>query len=234
MVKRSRMVGGFRGLLVASLALATAGCFVFASQSPRPDAKAVTGPAPYVETCAMCHAGPTITRYAESRHTAEGIRCGQCHTPGDHPDFAQPVADGKCGGCHQAQYEQTLGSKHFASRAQRPLDSDRAARASLRKEGFTAPTAPTRHFVGDASSGEMGGRLCAACHYDEHRLGLGPVKRENFCVGCHGDRQKHFGELAVAGQNRCLMCHTRVGETVAGQTVNTHRFAVPGRGSSGQ
>ena len=222
------MVWGRRSLLVASLGLATAGCFLVSSQSSRPDPKAVTGPAPYVETCVDCHAGPTIARYAESRHTAEGIRCGQCHTPGAHPDFSPPVQDGKCGGCHQAQYQQTLASKHFAGRVQRPLDSDLAARASLRKDGFTAATATARHFVGDSSTGDMGGRLCAACHYDEHRLGLGPVKRENFCVGCHGDRQQHFVELAAAAQNRCVTCHTRVGETVAGQTVNTHRFAVPG------
>jgi hypothetical protein len=35
--------------------------------------------------------------------------------------------------------------------------------------------------------------------------------------------------MAVAGQNYCLTCHTRIGVTVSGQTVNTHRFAVPGR-----
>jgi hypothetical protein len=214
---------------VAALGLASAGCFVLSSpQSPRPDPKAVTGPAPYVEACATCHAGPTIARYAESRHTAEGIRCGQCHTPGAHPDFSEPVRDGKCGGCHQAQYEQTVASKHFASRVQRTLDGDRTARASLRRDGFTVPTGTTRHFAGDSSSGEMGGRLCAACHYEEHRLGLGRVKQANFCVSCHGDRQQHFAELTAEG-NRCVVCHARVGVTAVGQTVNTHRFAVPGR-----
>ena len=223
------MVGALQSFLVASFGLGIAGCFLVSPQSPRPDSRAVTGPAPYVETCASCHEGPTIAHYGESRHTAEGIRCGQCHTPGDHPDFSQPVQDGKCGGCHQAQYQQTLGSKHFAGRVQRLLDSDRAARSSLRRDGFTASTGTKRHFVGDSASAEMGGRLCAACHYDEHRLGLGPVKQETFCVGCHGDRQQHFAEGATAGENRCLVCHARVGVTVAGQTVNTHRFAVPGQ-----
>jgi hypothetical protein len=70
--------------------------------------------------------------------------------------------------------------------------------------------------------------LCAACHYDDHRLGLGPVQQPNFCVGCHRDREQHFAGPTASGQNRCVMCHVRAGETVAGQVVNTHRFAVPG------
>jgi len=220
-----------RSLLVASLALAMAGCFLMSRSPQRPDSKAVSGPVPYVENCAACHAGPTIAHYAESRHAAEGIRCGQCHTPGGHPDFSQPVGDGKCGGCHQPEYQETLASKHFASRLQRALDSDRAARASLRRDGFTAPTATGRAFVGDSVSGELGGRLCAACHYDEHRLDLGPVERANFCLGCHADRQQHFAGPTPDAENRCVTCHVRVGKTVAGQVVNTHRFTVPGTDS---
>jgi hypothetical protein len=222
-----------RSLLVSSLALAIAGCFLMSRSPQRPDSKAVSGPVPYVENCAACHAGPTAAHYAESRHAVEGIRCGQCHTPGAHPDFSQPVGDGKCGGCHQPEYQQTLASKHFAGRLQRALDSDRAARASLRRDGFTAPTATGRAFVGDSVSGELGGRLCAACHYDEHRLGLGLVQRASFCGGCHGKREQHFSDGSPAAQNRCVTCHVRVGVTVAGQVVNTHRFAVPGTEDAG-
>jgi hypothetical protein len=217
-----------RSLLVSSLALAIAGCFLMSRSPQRPDSKAVSGPVPYVENCAACHAGPTTAHYAESRHAAEGIRCGQCHMPGAHPDFSQPVGDGKCGGCHQPEYQQTLASKHFARRLQRSLDSDRAARASLRRDGFIASTATTRVFVGDSVSGEMGGRLCASCHYDEHRLGLGLVRRASFCGGCHSQRQQHFPDGSPDAHNRCVTCHVRVGATVAGQVVNTHRFAVPG------
>jgi hypothetical protein len=223
-----------RCLTVSSLALAIAGCFLMSRSPQRPDSTAVSGPVPYVENCAACHAGPTLAHYAESRHAAEGIRCGQCHAPGTHPDFAQPVGDGKCGGCHQPEYQQTLVSKHFAGRLQRSLDSDRAARASLRRDGFTAPTATGRAFVGDSVSGELGGRLCAACHYDEHRLGLGLVQRASFCGGCHGKREQHFSDGSPDAQNRCVTCHVRVGVTVAGQVVNTHRFAVPGTEDAGQ
>ena len=205
-----------------------AGCFLLSRSPDRPDSKAVSGPVPYVETCAECHSSPTVAHYAESRHAAEGIRCGQCHTADGHPDFSRPVADGKCGGCHQPEYQQTLASKHFAGRLQRALDSDRAARASLRADGFTAPTATARAFVGDSTSGQMGARLCAACHYDEHRLGLRPVQRANFCAGCHGTREQHFPDGSPDTPNRCLTCHVRVDTTAAGQVVNTHRFAMPG------
>ena len=221
-----------QSVLVVSLGFATAGCILMSRSAQRPAPNAVSGAVPYVENCVTCHAGPTTVRYAESRHAAEGIRCGQCHAPGGHPDFSQPVGDGKCGGCHQAEYQQTLLSKHFAGRLLRLLDSDRAARASLRRDGFTAPTAQGRRFVGDASSAELGGRLCAACHYDNHRLGLGAVQRASFCVACHGDRALHFPDVATDPQNRCVTCHVRAGETVANQIVNTHRFAVPGTGDS--
>jgi hypothetical protein len=234
------MKRGFGGawLVPAALALfvvaAAAGCILI-SGAPRPDATARSGVVPYVEDCVACHAEPTAVHYAESRHAAEGIRCGQCHTPGGHPDFTQPIRDGKCGGCHQAQYQQTLASKHFTGRLQRPLDADRDQRTSLRGHGFTEPPPAgtphpetARRFIGDSASGPLGGRLCAACHYDEHRLGIRAVQRENFCIDCHGDRQQHFADTASAGQNRCVTCHVRVGETVAGQVVNTHRFARPG------
>jgi hypothetical protein len=212
--------------------LGAAGCFLMSSTGDRPDPKKISGVTPYVEDCVACHASPTAAHYLESRHATQGIRCGQCHTPGGHPEFSQPVRDGKCGGCHQAQYQQTLASKHFASRVQRSLDNDPAARSSLRRDGFTSPMDTARRFVGDSSSGAMGGRLCAACHYDEHRLGLGPVERADFCAGCHGTREEHFADPTAGGQNRCITCHVRVGETVAGQVANTHLFAIPGAGTA--
>ena len=224
-----------RALLVAALALASAGCFLAPWSPPRPDPAApVSGPAPYIEGCENCHATPVGAHYAQSLHAAKGIRCGQCHTPGDHPSFTQPVRDGKCGGCHQPQYQEILASQHFATRDLRALDDDRTARKALRLQGFTAATAGGRHFVGDASSGALGGRLCAACHYDEHHLGLGAVQRADFCTGCHAGREVHFPIPTPGLTNRCVLCHVRAGQTVSGQVVNTHRFARPGAAGDGQ
>jgi len=228
MNRRSAVAWAARALLVALFALASAGCFLAPGSPPRPDsAVAVSGPAPYVEGCQTCHAAPIGAHYAQSLHMAKGIRCGQCHTPGGHPNFTQPVGDGKCGGCHQPQYQETLASKHFATRDQRVLDADRAARRALRLEGFTVATAEGRRFVGDPSSGELGGRLCAACHYEDHRLGLGAVQRADFCAGCHAGSEEHFPTPTPGSTNRCVECHVRVGKTVSGQVVNTHRFAKP-------
>jgi hypothetical protein len=232
--RRFRTAPLVQNLLIALPALAIAGCFLGSPAPRRPDPTLVFGPAPYVENCATCHAGQTIAHYAESRHAAAGIRCGQCHMPGGHPNFSQPVRDGKCGGCHQSEYQQTLVSKHFASRLQRSLDSEVTARRSLRRDGFTAPDGNARRFVGDSLSGELGGRLCAACHYDDHRLGLGAVQRANFCVGCHRDREQHFADGSPDVQDRCVTCHVRAGTTVFGQVVNTHRFARPGTEDAGK
>ena len=221
-------------LLLAPITLATAGCFLVSGSSPRPDSTGpVSGPAPYVEGCQACHAAPVGEHYAQSLHTPKGIRCGQCHTPGDHPNFTQPVRDGKCGGCHQPQYQETLASKHFATRVQQALDADQAARKALRREGFTVATAQGRRFAGDSSSGQLGGRLCAACHYDDHRLSLGAVQRADFCTGCHAGREEHFPGATPGLANRCVECHVRVGKTASGQVVNTHRFARPGEESAG-
>ena len=218
---------------VLLFSVALGGCFLVPSPT-RPSSQPVSGPPVYVEDCATCHKAQAAGPYAASVHAAKGIRCGQCHVPGTHPDFTQPVRDGKCGGCHQPQFQQTLASKHFTNRGQLPLDSDRAAREALRREGFVVAEAGGRKFAGDAASGDLGGRLCVACHYDEHRLGLRAVQRTNFCVGCHTDRDDHFPADTADPTNRCISCHVRVGETVTGQVVHTHRFAMPGSDGGGQ
>jgi hypothetical protein len=218
-----------RAVLLASLAIALGGCFVVSWLPGRRDTPAsVSGPAPYVEGCERCHAAPA--GYAESVHAATGIRCGQCHRPAGHPDYTEPVRDATCAGCHQAQYEQVVATMHFATRDQRPLDGDRAARKTLRLEHFVAAGAETSRFVGDASSGALGGRLCAACHYDEHRLGLATVRQPTFCAGCHPAAELHAPVPSSAPTNPCMQCHTRIGTTARGQVVNTHLITRSGVG----
>jgi hypothetical protein len=214
--------------LVGAIVVALGGCFVVPGSPDRPDPSALSGPVPYVEDCQACHGARIDKSYAQSLHAAMGIRCGQCHSPEGHPDFKWPVEDGKCGGCHQPQYQQTLESRHFASRDLRALNDDRAARVALRREGFTVAQSVGRRFVGDSSPGPLGGRLCAACHYDEHRIGLRSVLTAESCTGCHTGRDDHYPSETLSVSNRCVECHVRAGETVTGQRVNRHRFAVPG------
>ena len=216
------------GLFCAAAALVLGGCFLAQRGADRPDPAAVTGTPVYAERCDTCHAARVGAHSTEGPHAARGIRCGQCHRPEGHPDFAQPVQDATCAGCHQPQYQQVLESRHFATRQQQVLNADRAARVSLRREGFVAATPSGPRFVGDSAAGDLGGRLCAACHYDEHRLGAAAVQRELSCTGCHANRDDHYPMPASGETNRCVQCHMRVGATASGQPVSSHRFAVPG------
>ena len=126
------------------------GCFLAPWSPERPPSDLVSGPAVYAEGCERCHEARVGKRYAESLHAALGIRCEQCHAGGNHPDFA-PTRDATCAGCHQPQFQQTVTSKHFASRVQHPLDGDRPARVALRRGGFTTGGTDARKFVGDAA-----------------------------------------------------------------------------------
>jgi len=218
-----------KALLLAPIAFAVGGCFLVSWLPGGRDATTpVAGPAPYAEQCQSCHPAPA--GYAQSLHSAKGIRCGQCHRPAGHPDYTQPVRDATCGGCHQPQFEQVLATKHFATRDLRALDGDRAARGLLRREHFTAPSADGRRFVGDWSSGALGGRLCAACHYDEHRLGLGAVRQPEFCVRCHAAPQLRTQAPPSDLTNPCMQCHVRISTTESGQVLNTHLITKSGVG----
>ncbi len=218
-------------VLGIALALGVAGCQWLPWARTRPDpAESVSGPPVVREDCEVCHVAPVAEAYQQSLHHAMGIHCGQCHIPGGHPDFAQPIRDGKCGGCHQDQYQQTLASPHFSGRVKLPLDSDREKRKELRANGHRVAGPDGMRFAGDAASGALGGRLCVSCHYDEHRLGRGAVQEANFCMGCHTDKGTHYAFDLPGPPNRCINCHVRVGQTINGQPTNTHVF----RMSSGE
>jgi hypothetical protein len=152
---------------------------------------------------------------------------------GGHPDFSRPIRDGKCGGCHQDQYQQTLQSPHFQGRVLMDLDADRARRVELRAIAHRVETPGGLRFAGDAQSGDLGGRLCVSCHYDGHRLGRGAVQQANFCTGCHTDRAAHYAFDLPGPDNRCITCHVRAGETAMGQVVNSHLFRM-GTGAEGE
>ena len=218
-----------RALLLVPTAVAVGGCFLVSWLPGRRDATTpVSGPAPYAEQCQSCHPAPA--GYAQSLHSAKGIRCGQCHRPAGHPDYTQPVRDATCGGCHQPQLEQVLATRHFATRELRALDNDRAARRLLRRDHFTVPSPGGRHFVGDSSSDRLGGRLCVACHYDDHRFGLADVNQQNFCVECHP--APAHGPMGSDSRltNPCMQCHVRIGATASGQVLNTHMITTSGVG----
>jgi hypothetical protein len=214
--------------VTALVAAGLVGCWWAPWARVRPDpVESVSGTAVAVQNCELCHAGDVIDHYAESLHADVGVRCGQCHVPGGHPDFSAPIADGKCGGCHQDQYQPTIRSPHFRTRRRLDL-ADRAARAALRAADHRVGRGLEARFAGDAEAGILGGRLCVACHYDEHRLGLDEVDDADFCRDCHRDKADHFDTAMPRFGNRCIGCHVRAGETVDGQVVNSHGFRMGG------
>lgn len=214
--------GSHRALLAGLSALALLACRT-ASEAPL-EATAAGQPALYAEPCGSCHA-ELAQRYAHSLHAGKRLACGVCHTPAAHD---HPVSDARCGGCHSAQLQQVVRSAHFATRRRLPLDTDRGARSALRAAGYVVWEEGRGHFAGDARSGARGGRLCAGCHLDGHRFGLAQARAPDACTRCHTDRADHFAIELPGFENRCIACHVRAGETVAGQTVDSHRFAVPG------
>jgi hypothetical protein len=230
--KGHRYAAWVRRALLLLAVLGLAGCALLPWARKRPDPfGSVSGPAPYVDDCDSCH-DERAEEYADSLHAAKGIRCGQCHTPGTdpdieedgHPDPAQPIADGKCGGCHQPQYQQTLATIHYSGRSLEALGADEYRREELREHDFVVGSGDAARFVGDEAAGELGGRLCAACHFDEHRLGRRTVESADACTGCHVGYLEHYPEAIPGFENLCTGCHVRVGVTDAGQVVNTHLF----------
>jgi hypothetical protein len=105
-----------------------------------------------------------------------------------------------------------------------PLAADEDRRLELREQGFLVGRGEDAVFVGDEASGELGGRLCVACHYDEHRLGRNAVIAADACTGCHVEYEAHYPKPIPGYENRCNGCHVLVGETLTGQVVNTHLF----------
>ena len=181
----------------------------------------------------MCHASPVAAHYAMSLHTTKGIRCGQCHTPGGHPNFTQPIRDGKCGGCHQPQYQESLVSTHFATRAlMRP--GPRPGRAEGAAPARASPRPPRAAGAASWATRPRGSSAvaCARRVTTTSIVSTSPsCGGTDFCTSCHGGAP---GALRLPGRptgtNRCLQCHVRVGETVTGQVVNSHRFAQAGSG----
>ena len=225
-----------RTLFAAPLVLVTAGCFLTPGSS-RPDPAApIAGPAPYIENCQACHASPVAAHYAMSLHTAKGIRCGQCHTPDGHPNFAQPIRDGKCGGCHQPQYQESIDSTHFATRTLIALDDDpRGAKDRAQRGLHRGPRRPAEPLRGRLGVGR-------ARRPPVRRVSLrrAPSRPRRRAAGrllhqlLTRARPAHFDFPTPEATNRCLECHVRVGETLTGQVVNSHRFAMPGAEGSGK
>jgi len=204
-----------------------AGCHALFGRSPwgdepTGDAREAGGP-----SCDVCHA-EVAKRHLDGPHGGEGIACGQCHRGGGHPAFDEPLDDGTCGGCHLPEYQQVAPSAHARNAIVVPVE---ISERTLRADGFRIELSERVFFTTRDQRSRRGGRLCAGCHYDGHRLSSSSARSAHLRESCHTDRGGHYSDV-VADDNRCLVCHMREGVTVVGQAVTSHAFpglAEPGR-----
>ncbi len=202
-----------KSLCILGASWLVVGCFALRGADPWGEA---SPGAPIAEAdCATCHSD-IEARHAAGPHGAKNIACGQCHRGGGHPDFEVAVNDATCGSCHLAEYQQNALSAHAETAV---LVGAEISPQALRAQGFRAG----ERFVRRSGEAEDG-RLCAACHYDQHALSLGSVRGAGFCESCHSGLVDHF-ELEAEG-NRCIGCHVEQDTTLVGQTVTSHSFAV--------
>jgi len=196
------------------------GCQLLATGSPWGAAASETSAATDQYDCADCHED-IATLHRDGPHGAANIACGQCHRGNGHPEFSEPLDDRTCGGCHLPEYQQVDSSAH----------ARRGTRAKRQGEGgpsgFLVTIDGARYFAVAADA--SGRNLCAACHFDEHRLSASATREPGFCAGCHADLGNHPRGATTRAAD-CIDCHMQRGTTVSGQTVTSHTFAPPRHG----
>jgi hypothetical protein len=197
-----------------------AGCHALFGRSPWGDEPIEVSQESAEEPCASCHV-EVAERHLHGPHGRTGIACGQCHRGAGHPDFEEPLADGTCGGCHLAEYQQVSRSAHARDATELPAA---VTSSTLREDAFRIRSADGTVFATRDRRSPQAGLLCAGCHFDGHRVSASRSRSVGFCEACHAYRDDHYAQVAADG-NRCLACHMQRGATVTGQRVTSHAFA---------
>jgi hydroxylamine dehydrogenase len=208
----------FRGVFIA-VVLSTAmvvSAFILQSRRPRIEVDRPT-PALVKATgkCADCHRHETsavVHEFDMSKHSKAGVTCLDCHQPSkgqeplDHKDFkiTKRLSAANCMGCHPAQYEQYLKSRHAApawaavagnqdftaeqvsfSEAIHKGAVDRPAHDLTKIEGMAAVNKGCRqcHDVGRPNKdGSIG--TCTSCHA-RHVSSVALARLPETCGQCH-------------------------------------------------
>jgi hypothetical protein len=208
----------FRGVFIA-VVLSTAmvvSAFVLQSRRPRIEVDRPT-PALVKATgkCADCHRHETsavVHEFDMSQHSKAGVNCLDCHQPSkgqeplDHKGFTitKKLSAANCMGCHPAQYEQYLRSRHAAPAwaavtGKEDFTAEQVAFAeAIHKGAVDRPAHDLTRIEGMAAVNKG----CRQCH-DVGR----PNKDGSIgtCTSCHA---RHVSSVALARlPETCGQCH---------------------------
>jgi len=208
----------FRGVFLA-VVLSTAmivSAFMVQSRRPRSEVMRAT-PALVKATgkCADCHRHETaavVHEFDMSRHHAAGVTCLDCHQPTkgqdplDHKGFTitKRLTAANCRGCHPAEYEQYLKSRHAAPAwaavaGSQDFTADQIAFAEQFHKGAVDRPVHELAAVEGVAAVNKGCRQC-------HDIGRpNPDGSIGSCTACHA---RHVSSVSLARQPQtCGQCH---------------------------
>ncbi|MCP4682973.1 MAG: cytochrome C [Desulfobacterales bacterium] len=149
--------------------------------------------------CVACHKNVTpgwVADWGTSRHSKEEVTCSECHgvnhTKADDAKLVSFPDEGKCGECHEDQFNQFVKGKHNL--------------------GWTSMLAlPVTHVEPDELM--EGGRGCGGCHnmgvkteaQKQGQLKKGYRYQNNSCDECH--TRHSFSKKEGLNPRSCQQCH---------------------------
>ena len=155
--------------------------------------------------CLSCHREKTqaaVTQWEQSAHFNAEVSCADCHGS-DHKRILakEDIVDATvCGGCHQDEYRQHIGSRHGMGLhagwgCTRNLTARNQAECRFcHAEGSTIPVSKVQCARFLKQSSEMGTLGCNRCH-----------QVENNCASCHSN---HLTSSKISRDPKiCAKCH---------------------------
>lgn len=165
--------------------------------------------------CAECHTQQhfaVVHEYELSAHAAKGINCLECHQPAknqdkaDHHGFviAKQVTSANCRGCHEAEYQQFVRSRHGAPSwaavyGEAGLPAEHVAFSEQFHPG-SCKRPPNSLVSLEGGAAVVSG--CVKCH------GVGRPNNDGSIGNCTACHTRHTSSVSIARlPTTCGQCH---------------------------